>query len=255
MNVMTDTWFQIIRHVRTELRIPIWIAVNLTQPILWLLLFTQIFKSVSDLDQFGESSYLEFLAPGIVVMTVMFGAAWAGMGMLYDIDMGILSKMLATPVSRISIIMSRVFGSMVMLVIQALIIFIIAIIMGVDIATGIVGILFTIILVCLLGIGFAAFSNGLALIFRRQETLIATINFITLPTMFLSSTLMAPELLPDWLDTIRWFNPVEYAVIGVRDLILEGYIWSDLWKSIVVLTAWAAAGITFGTLAFRAKAE
>ncbi len=255
MNIVADTWFQMVRHVKTELRIPIWIAVNLTQPILWLLLFTQIFKSVSDLDQFGESSYLEFLAPGIIVMTVMFGAAWAGMGMLYDIDMGILSKMLATPVSRISIIMSRVFGSMVMLVIQALIIFVIAIIMGVDIATGIPGILLTIVLVCLLGIGFAALSNGMALIFRRQETLIATINFITLPVMFLSSTLMAPELLPDWLDTVRWFNPVEYAVVGVRDLILEGYIWSDLWKSMVVLSAWAAAGVTFGTLAFRAKAE
>ncbi len=73
--------------------------------------------------------------------------------------------------------------------------------------------------------------------------------------MFLSSTLMAQELLPDWLDTVRWFNPVEYAVVGVRDLILEGYIWSDLWKSMVVLSAWAAAGVTFGTLAFRAKAE
>jgi hypothetical protein len=63
------------------------------------------------------------------------------------------------------------------------------------------------------------------------------------------------ELLPGWLDTVRWFNPVEYAVVGVRDLILEGYIWSDLRKSIVLITDWAAAGTNIGTMAFRAKAE
>ena len=73
--------------------------------------------------------------------------------------------------------------------------------------------------------------------------------------MFLSSAMMPPDLLPGWLDTVRQFNPVDYAVVGVRDLILEGYIWSDLWRSLVVLGAWAVAGVTFGTLMFRARGE
>jgi len=78
--------------------------------------------------------------------------------------MGILSKMLATPVTRVSIITSRVIASMLVLVVQALIIFTISVIMGVDLATGVPGVLLSIFLLCLLGLGFAAFSNGLALL-------------------------------------------------------------------------------------------
>jgi len=255
MNLLTDTWFQIGRHLRTQLRIPVFIFVSLVQPVIWLVLFTQVFKSLSTMPGLGTSSYLQFFAPGVVVMTVMFGSAWAGFGMLHDIDMGILSKMLATPVTRASIIMSRIIASMVMLIIQALIIFIIAVIMGVDLATGVPGVLFAMLLICLLGLGFAALSNGLALLFKRVEPLMAVITLATLPVMFLSSVMMPADLLPGWLDTVRHFNPVDYAVVGVRDLVLSGYIWSDLWRSVVVLFGWAAAGIAFGALMFRAKAE
>jgi ABC-2 type transport system permease protein len=255
VNLLVDTWFQIGRHLRTQLRIPVFIFISLVQPIIWLVLFTQVFKSLSIMPGLGTSSYLQFFAPGVVVMTVMFGSAWAGFGMLRDIDMGILSKMMATPVTRASIIMSRVIASMVVLIIQALIIFIIAVIMGVDLATGVPGILITIFLICLLGLGFAAFSNGLALLFKREEPLMGVITMATLPIMFLSSTMMPADLLPGWLDTARHFNPLDYAVVGVRGLVLHGYIWSDLWRSMVVLLGWAAAGIAFGTFMFRAKAE
>ena len=255
MNFAADTYFQVIRHLRTQVRMRVFIFMNLIQPIIWLVLFTQVFKSLAQLPGLGDVSYLQFFAPGVVVMTVLFGSAWAGMGMLQDIDLGILSKTLATPVTRASIITSRVLASMVLLVIQALIIFIIAVIMGVDIATGVPGVLLAIVLICLLGLGFAAFSNGLALLFKRPEPMMAVINFIALPLVFLSSTMMAAQLLPSWLDTARQFNPVDYAVVGVRGLVLEGFVWSDLWMSLVVLAAWAVAGITFGTLMFRKRAE
>jgi len=249
---LSDTWHQIVRHVRTELRIPIWIVVNLSQLVLWLLLFTQIFKST--FSTMGVD-YLQYFAPAVVVMTVMFGSAWAGMGMLEDIQMGVLSKMLATPVSRLSIIMSRVIGSMVMLVVQALIIFLIAVIMGLSIASGIGGVFFTIFLIILLGMGFSAFSNGLALVFQRQETLIAVINFISLPVMFLTSAFVPPDFLPRWLQIVRQGNPVEYAVLGVRSLVNDGWIWDNIWKVLLALGIWAIVTITFGTLMFRKRAE
>jgi ABC-2 type transport system permease protein len=255
VNFAADTYFQVIRHLRTQVRMRVFIFMNLIQPIIWLVLFTQVFKSLAQLPGLGDVSYLQFFAPGVVVMTVLFGSAWTGMGMLQDIDLGILSKTLATPVTRASIITSRVVASMVLLVIQALIIFIIAVIMGVDIVTGVPGVLLAIVLICLLGLGFAAFSNGLALLFKRPEPMMAVINFIALPLVFLSSTMMAAQLLPGWLDTARQFNPVDYAVVGVRGLVLEGYVWSDLWMSLVVLAAWAVAGIAFGTLMFRKRAE
>ena len=252
MNFLSDTWHQVVRGLRTQFRIKVFIFINLVQPVLWLLLFPQIFKSLSGLIGI---SYLELLAPGVVVMTVLFGSAWSGMGMLHLIDMGILSKMLATPVSRVSIIVGVVISSMVVLVMQAIIIFIVAIIMGVDVVTGAPGVFLAIFLVILLGLGFAGFSNGLALLYKRAEPLMGTINFVTLPLMLLSSIMMLPELLPGWLDTARQFNPVDYAVVGVRGLVLTGYDWSELWLSLVILAAWAAAGIGFGTWMFRVRAE
>ena len=255
MTLLTDIWFQLKRHLRTQIRMPVWIIINLVQPILWLVLFTQVFKSLARLPGLGGFSYLQFFAPGVMVMTVMFGSAWAGMGMLQDIDMGVLSKMLATPVTRVSILMSRVLASMIVLIVQALVIFTIAIIMGVHLETGGPGVLLTILLISLLGLGFAAFSNGLALLLRRAEPLIGIINLATMPMMFLSSTMMATSLLPGWLNTVRRFNPVDYAVVGVRDLVLHGYIWSDLWRSLVVLFGWAVAGMAFGILMFRVRAE
>ena len=124
-----------------------------------------------------------------------------------------------------------------------------------DLATGGLGVLVSIALLSLLGMGFAGISSGLALLLRRQESMVAMINFVTLPTMFLSSTMMAPDLLPDWLNTVRQVNPIDYAVVGIRNLVLTGYVWSDLWLSTVVLTAWAAFGVLFGTQMLRAKAH
>jgi len=254
VNLLSDIWFQVVRGLRTQFRIKVFIFINLVQPVLWLLFFPQIFKSLADMPGIG-GSYLQFLAPGVVVITVLFGSAWSGMGMLHLIDMGILSKMLATPVTRVSIILGGVISSMVVLVMQAVIIFIIAVIMGVDVATGAPGVFLAIFLVILLGLGFAGFSNGLALLFKRAEPLMGTINFVTLPLMLISSIMMPPQLLPGWLDTARQFNPVDYAVVGVRGLVLEGYVWSDLWLSLLILAAWATAGIAFGTFMFRFRAE
>ncbi len=253
INALSDAWYIVLRDLRTRIRMPVFIFMNLFQPILWLVLFTQIFKSLAG--SLTGMSYLQFFAPGVIVMTVMFGSAFAGFGTLMDRDAGILSKMLATPVTRVSIITGRVVATVVVGIIQALIVFIVATVMGVHVATGVPGVLFVLLLVALLGMGFAAFSNGLALLLKRQETLMAVVNLFTMPLMFLSSMMMPPQWLPNWLDTVRQFNPVDYAIVGVRDLVLNGYVWSDLWKSLVVLGAWATVGVIFGTLMFRSRAE
>jgi len=255
MNALADTWYIVLRDLRARIRMPVFIFMSLFQPVLWLVLFTQIFKSLGNMPGLGGNSYLEFFAPGVVVMTVLFGSAFAGFGMLMDIDTGRLAKMLATPVIRVSIITGRVIASVVVSIIQAIVIFILAAIMGVNFATGLLGILFALVLVALLGVGFAAFSNGLVLLLKRQETVMTVINFITMPMMFLSSMIMPGNLLPSWLNTVRHFNPVDYTVVGVRDLVQRGYIWSDLWLAFAVLLTLAILGVVFGTLMFDTKVE
>ncbi len=255
MNVIRDTWYITLRDLRARIRMPVFIFMTLFQPILWLVLFTQIFKSLGSLPGLGSSSYLQFFAPGVLVMTVLFGSAFSGFGMLWDMDTGVLSKMLATPVTRISVIAGRIIATVVVLLIQALIIIVLALIMGVHFKTGVPGVLFTFFLLSLLGLGFAAFSNGLALLLKRQENVMAVTNLLTMPLMFLSSLMMPAALLPGWLNTVRQINPIDYAVVGARDLISNGYIWDDLWLCFVVLAALAVAGVIFGTLMFRTRAE
>lgn len=261
INALSDTWQVILRDIRVRIRMPVFIFMSLFQPILWLLLFTQIFKTLGS-GPGGESvwgsgiTYLEGFTPGVIVMTVLFGSAFAGFGTLMDIDSGVLDKMLATPVTRVSIITGRVIAAVLVGLVQAAIVFIVAAIMGVDVATGAPGVLMVLLLVALLGVGFAAFSNGLALLLKRQETVMAVVNLFTMPLMFMSSTFMPPSRLPHWLDIARQFNPVDYAVVGVRNLVLHDYfVWTDLWRPLAVLVAFSVVMVIFGTLMFRTKAE
>jgi len=83
----------------------------------------------------------------------------------------------------------------------------------------------------------------------------AVTNLLTMPLMFLSSMMMPAALLPGWLNAVRHVNPVDYAIVGVRDLISNGYVWHDLWLCLVILAAWFVLGTTFGTLMFRTRAE
>lgn len=251
MNVLSDTWFLFVRHMKVSLRTPIWLFINLVQPIIWLVLFSRVFEGLTDLPGFTGDSYLQFFAPGVIIMTVLFGAAWTGMNIIQDMDLGILDKMLASPVTRVSIVLARVFGAVSTLVVQSLIIFLIAWIMGVDVATGFPGVLLTVLIVMLLGLGIAGLSNGLAIVMRKPEPLIAFVGFISLPLMFLSSAMMPADLLPDWIQTAKTFNPVSHAVESVRSLIMVGYEWKVILPDLAILAGVAIFMVTWATAMFR----
>ena len=238
MNAVSDTWYLFMRHIRISLRTPIWLFVNLIQPVVWLVLFSRVFESLVDLPGFTADSYLQFFAPGGIIMTVVFGSAWTGMNMIQDMDLGILDKMLASPVSRVSIVLGRVFGSVATLAVQALLIFLIAWIMGGKVTTGFPGVFLTMVIVVLLGLAFAGLSNGLAVLMKRPDPLIAFISFMTLPVMFLSSAMMPADLLPGWMQTAKTFNPVSHAVESVRSLVIDGYQWEVILPDLLILGVW-----------------
>ncbi len=107
------TWFMVGRQARNLMREPIWIVLLLVQPMIWLLLYGQLFKRVTHLPGggFGTTSYIEFLAPAIVIMNAFFGATWSGMAMVSDLDRDVIPRFLATPVSRVSLVVSQIVRS------------------------------------------------------------------------------------------------------------------------------------------------
>lgn len=86
---IADTYHLLVRDVLATIRIPIWVIITLVQPIIWLVLYGQLFKRVVEIPGFAATSYVAFLLPGVVIMSAVFGSAWAGMGIIHDLDAGL----------------------------------------------------------------------------------------------------------------------------------------------------------------------
>ncbi len=248
MEFLRDTWYLFLRLVRGTMRMPVFVIISIVQPILWVLLFGQLFRSVTTIPGFGSSSYVQFLAPGISMMTALFSSAYSGMGLIADIERGVLDRLLATPVSRGALIAGRILHSAVQVVLQAGIILVVAILLGARPHGGVLGVLAVLLTAALLGAAFASFSNGLALLARRQELVIAVMNFTVLPMTFLSSMIMSRNLMPQWIRGASRFNPVNWAVTAARDG-FEGRATSEMALSLALLAGFA---LICGFLATRA---
>ena len=119
----SHSWLLTIRSLRTLARQPMYLAFNLVQPMVWLLLFGQLFTRVAELPGFGSTSYLEYLTPGVVVMTAVFSAGWAGTSFIQDMDRGVMDRNLTSPVSRGAMIAGSLAYQAVTTIIQSLIVF------------------------------------------------------------------------------------------------------------------------------------
>ena len=158
------------RQIRALLRQPWYIAFTLVQPIIWLLLYGQLFKRVVELPGFNATSYINFLTPGVVVMTALFSAGWNGMGMISDIDRGTLDRFLVSPVSRVALIGGRLISMAVVNAIQTFILLGLGFIMGARFAGGLAGVLVLLVCAVLISMPIAALSNALALVVRKEES-------------------------------------------------------------------------------------
>ncbi len=135
MRVLTDTWWMIVRQARNLIREPIWIALLLIQPMIWLLLYGQLFSRVPAL-RGGATTYVEFLTPGIVVMNAFFGGTWSGMAMITDLDRHVVERFLASPASRLSVVLSQVVRSGLIAAIQAIVLLVVGLALGVRVHGG-----------------------------------------------------------------------------------------------------------------------
>lgn len=148
---------------------PAYLAMNLIQPIIWLLLFGQLFKSVINIPGFGGGgSYLQFLTPGIVMMMALFGATWAGTTYIDDMDRGVMERFLTSPTSRGALMVASMVYQAVLTILQTLIVLGVAWLAGARFDGGVGGVLMLLLSAVLLTFLFAAFSNAIALLARQQ---------------------------------------------------------------------------------------
>ncbi len=251
MTALAHSGYMAQRHVRNLVRQPWWIMITLAQPIIWLLLYGALFKRIIEIPGFGSDSYLDFLTPGILVMTAFFSSGWSGMGVIEDLNRGVIDRFLVTPASRVALIAGIMIQLAVVSLIQSAIIVVLAFAMGAHFPGGLLGLGALVVVSMLLGTGVAGLSCALALLLRKEESVIAASNLVLLPLMFLSSVFMAKNLMPDWMQTAAAYNPVNWTVEAGREALAAAPDWAFVLVRGGWLTIFAIACSWVAIRAFR----
>ncbi|MFI6249518.1 ABC transporter permease [Streptomyces sp. NPDC051016] len=250
-NALTQTWYMTQRQLLVFARQPAYAIITLIQPVIWLFLFGSLFKKVVELGGFGTTSYLDYLVPGVVVMSALSSNMWAGMGTLEEIQRGTLNRFLTTPVSRAALMDGNVVNNGLITAGQSLIIVLLGLLGGADYPGGIGGIAVLVVAAVLLGTVFGALSNALGMLVRERESIIGINTFLLLPLTFLSSAFMAPSQMPGWIRHIADFNPLDWAMVAGRSAMSADPDWGAVLGRGGALLALAVAAVWLSIRTFR----
>src|SRR5487761_712446 len=224
MSILFDTRYLFVRALKKLVRNPILIFFSLFQPIIFLVLFTQLFSRFNELPGFPQGvSYLSFAAAGILLQNAFSSALQSGTSIVEDLNSGFLQKMLVTQVSRPAILLGRLSTDAFRVLIQSIIILVLAYALGVRVATGILGIALILFIIAFFGLAWSGISLALGMKTKSSETVFGIGAFLTFPLLFMSTALVPVSFMPTWMQNVSNYNPITFAVNGVRDLSLPGY--------------------------------
>jgi ABC-2 type transport system permease protein len=213
MGALCVVELQKLRHDRSEL------YTRAIQPALWLAVYGETFTRIHAIP-IGNVKYLDYLAPGIIAQSAMFIAIFYGIMIIWERDAGVLTKLLVTPTPRTALIAAKAFASGVKAVIQAVVVLVIAALLGVGMTANPLKLLGVAVLV-ILGSGFfSCLSMSIAGIVLTRDRLMGIGQAITMPLFFTSSALYPISVMPGWLQPISRINPLSYEVDGLRSLLI-----------------------------------
>jgi ABC-2 type transport system permease protein len=246
------------REIKKWLKNPFLLFMMLIQPVIWLGLFGKAFnlsslvsvppEVISQLppalqvqvpellnqvlsETFGGTTdYFTFMAAGMLSVVVLFTAMFSGMSVVWDRRFGFLNKLLVAPISRGSIVLAKVFSSVIRSMLQGLLIFGVAFGFGLQVgnAFGILDFLGVLVTLFLLSLGLTSMFLAITIRIKSHETVIAVANLLNLPLTFASNALFPIKQMPTWLQTIANLNPISYAADAVRSFILHSNAGLDM---------------------------
>jgi len=191
------------------------------QPVLWLVLFGEVMAQVRGLSS-GTTPYLDFLAPGILAQSVLFVAIFYGISAIWERDLGVLHRYMVSPAPRSALVIGKALSASFRGLSQAVVIYLCAALMGVNLDFDPRRIVLVILFVAL-GAGlFSTFSLIIACIVKTRERFMGIGQVLTMPIFFASNAIYPINLMPGWLKTVSSLNPLTYEVDGLRSLMLRG---------------------------------
>ncbi len=217
--IISDTYTIFWREMKRYRKSRSGVIIRLIQPAIWIIVIGNTFAGTQPLIQsIGfDGEYIEFMAPGVVILTVIFTSIFGGVNTLWDRRYGFMNQALTSPISRSSIALGKIFAISLIAALQASLILGIAFAIGVSFPNPIL-IVPIMAIVILFSLGFSGISVMVAATAKSQETFWGIINFLGMPLFMLSPALFPLELMPDWLASVAKLNPVTYAVLLVRGL-------------------------------------
>jgi ABC-2 type transport system permease protein len=214
MKTLRDIWLVFLRYWGIFLRNPAWVVIGVLQPVLYLVLFAPLLKSIASVQGFPPGGAYNVFVPGLLIQLGMFGAAGVGFSLIAELRAGVVERFRVTPVSRLALLLGRAFRDILMLLMQATILIVLSLPFGLSI--HFTGVLVVLALVGLLGLLMASISYACALWLKSEDSFAPLIFTATLPLLLLSGVLLPLTLAPGWLRAIAAANPLSYAVDAAR---------------------------------------
>ncbi len=213
--VIAELEMRKLRHDATE------IITRAVQPVLWLLVFGEVFTQARAIPT-GNLPYIDFMAPGILAQSVLFIAIFYGIAIIWERDLGIVHKFLASPTPRAALVSGKALSAGVRALSQAVIIYALAWLLGVGINWNPLALL-SVLLVVILSAGFfSTFSLIIACLVKTRERFMGIGQVLTMPLFFASNAIYPISIMPTWLQVISHVNPLTYEVDALRALMLTG---------------------------------
>ncbi|MFG1682148.1 ABC transporter permease [Nonomuraea sp. NPDC049269] len=211
--MIRHTLLFLMYELRNTFRNPIWPLFGIVQPVVYLLLFGPLVAGAA-----GQptSAQLTSFAPGMLVITALFGAIGVGYGMIYELRSGVLERIAVSPAWRPSIVLGRTLRDGVVLVLQSIVVIVIALVMGMR--ASLPGLAVMVLLIAVTGLFASGIGYGLALSLRDENGMAQIMQFFALPIMLLSGALLPMTLAPEWMQKVALFNPMYHPVVAGRAL-------------------------------------
>jgi ABC-2 type transport system permease protein len=243
MNAIYILW---LRQLKRQWRAKSRIIGSIGQPILFLLAlgfgFGPIFAAA------GGGSYIDFIAPGIIAMGILFNAVFSGMEIIWDKQFGFLKETLVAPVSRTKIMIGRTLGGATVAVIQGIVVFIITLFVGFR-ATSIGGFFLSLVFMILIALLFTSIGTAIASVLEDMQGFGLIVNFFIMPIFFLSGALFPLTGLPTVVAFLAKIDPLTFGVDAIRGTLVGGNYFS-LGTDALVLTIITATFVAVGSYLF-----
>jgi ABC-2 type transport system permease protein len=218
---------------------PFELFTRMIQPVIWLLIFGQAMAKVRAIPITESSSYLDYMAPGVLAQSVLFIGIFFGIALIWERDMGILHKILVTPAPRSLLILGRAISGGIRSLSQIPIIYLLSFFLDIPLRLDLLSLLGICAMVILGGGIFSTLSLTAAAIVKKRERFMGIGQALTMPLFFASNALYPIDMMPSWLKTLSIINPLSYQVDAIRHLMIVGEtahfgLWTDFGISFLV---------------------